>query len=295
MTKISEIFASFQGEAGRAGMPSLWVRFFGCNLECQGFGQEFPMEPDTYKKDVFDFNVIKEMKDVPVPQFGCDSSYSWSKQFKHLVRRMSIDEIVTELLALGKDRFDMDEFEWTNLRTGQPIQLCFTGGEPMLNQKTMLEILKELDRRESNVHYITIETNGTKLAKKEFLNYIWVNGLDLEWAVSPKLFSVSGEACVVFPEVIDTYAGSWVPEFPINIKFVVNGTEACWDELDSIMIKFLDKFHGSGTAYWIMPEGATIEDQTQKSVADIVNEGMRRGFKIATRNHIAVYGNQVGT
>jgi organic radical activating enzyme len=40
--RYSEIFYSFQGEAEMAGKPTVWIRFFGCNLECNGFGQEHP-------------------------------------------------------------------------------------------------------------------------------------------------------------------------------------------------------------------------------------------------------------
>ena len=42
-----------------------------------------------------------------------------------------------------------------------------------------------------------------------------------------------------------------------------------------------------------MPVGATKEQQ--ETVADIANEAMRRGYKVATRNHAYVYGNQIGT
>jgi hypothetical protein len=44
-----------------------------------------------------------------------------------------------------------------------------------------------------------------------------------------------------------------------------------------------------------MPVGATIEQQLYPEIAMIVNEAMFRGFNIATRNHIGVYGNVVGT
>lgn len=32
--KISEIFYSIQGEGGQVGTPTIFIRFFGCNLDC---------------------------------------------------------------------------------------------------------------------------------------------------------------------------------------------------------------------------------------------------------------------
>ena len=32
----SEIFHSIQGEGHYTGVPTTWLRFFGCNLECNG-------------------------------------------------------------------------------------------------------------------------------------------------------------------------------------------------------------------------------------------------------------------
>ena len=45
----SEIFKSIQGEGHYTGVPTTWLRFFGCNLECNGFGQDDPTDPSTYK------------------------------------------------------------------------------------------------------------------------------------------------------------------------------------------------------------------------------------------------------
>ena len=42
MTKLrySEMFYSIQGEGRWVGIPSVFLRLFGCNFECAGFGQE---------------------------------------------------------------------------------------------------------------------------------------------------------------------------------------------------------------------------------------------------------------
>ena len=45
--KYSETFYSAQGEGQYVGIPSLWMRFFLCNLQCNGFGQKDPTDPST--------------------------------------------------------------------------------------------------------------------------------------------------------------------------------------------------------------------------------------------------------
>jgi len=41
----SEIFHSIQGEGHYTGVPTAWIRFFLCNLQCNGFGQINPTDP----------------------------------------------------------------------------------------------------------------------------------------------------------------------------------------------------------------------------------------------------------
>ena len=36
--KISELFYSIQGEGRYMGVPSVFLRTFGCNFQCAGFG-----------------------------------------------------------------------------------------------------------------------------------------------------------------------------------------------------------------------------------------------------------------
>ena len=83
----SEIFHSIQGEGHYTGVPTAWIRFFLCNLQCNGFGQIDPTNPDTYDLpfEKFDTSTVKRVEDLPVWDKGCDSSYTWSKKFKHLM------------------------------------------------------------------------------------------------------------------------------------------------------------------------------------------------------------------
>lgn len=294
--RTSEVFASFQGEGLHAGVPSLWVRFFGCNLECNGFGQKDPCNPETYvlPYQTIDVTDIKRMEDLPVFPYGCDSGYSWSAKYKHLSKDWNEHDLVNELHRLGSERFGM-EAGWFNNRTRQIVQLCFTGGEPMLQQKAMIAIFDELQKKyeEFGPDLVTIETNATKPLADAFKERLEYRDFTLNVACSPKLFTVSGEKDAIRVDIIEEYmehADTGI------LKFVVNGTKECWDELDSYMDDLVDLIGDRPNwSIWVMPVGATKEQQELPSVAEIANEAMRRGFMVATRNHTYVYGNVVGS
>ena len=48
-TFVCEDFYSISGESVLTGVPSVFVRFFGCNMPgCPGFGQPDPSDKSTY-------------------------------------------------------------------------------------------------------------------------------------------------------------------------------------------------------------------------------------------------------
>lgn len=298
--RYSEIFYSFQGEAELAGKPTVWIRFFGCNLECNGFGQEHPTKPETHILPfaTFDISNITKLEDLPVWNYGCDSSYSWSAKYKKLVHNHTVSEICDKLIDLMRSPSNPDGL-FVHPVTGQDTQLAFTGGEPMLNQKAMMDILREFRRRFNEPRTVTVETNATKPISQELKDYIneeFVQGLGWRWhwAMSPKLHTVSGEVDAVLPATILEYADNYTTTI---LKFVVSGTDECWAELESHRAKIHEKFNEIGFAtpdIWVMPVGATKDQQEDRTVGAIAMEAMRRGYNVATRNHCYVFGNTIG-
>ena len=127
----SEIFHSIQGEGHYTGVPSTWLRFFLCNLQCDGFGQDDPTKPETYDLPYKSIDVkdITKIEDLPVWEKGCDSSYSWSKKFKHLQHKHTAIDIVDRLDDANKNKYNT-KGRWTHTVSGQTTHICITSGEP---------------------------------------------------------------------------------------------------------------------------------------------------------------------
>ena len=298
--RYSEIFYSFQGEAELAGVPAVWLRFFGCNLNCSGFGQKDPTDPSTYilPFNSFDLTNIKRVEDLPVWQFGCDSSYSWSAKYKHLAHDVDIPGLVDRLTDINRSQHNPDGL-FTHPITQQQTMMCFTGGEPMLQQTAIIETLREFHRRGNMPQIVTVETNATKpittsLATFIAQEFLLLGGVRWHWAMSPKLFTVSGEQDVVNPSVITEYVKT--PNSTAVLKFVCNGTEKNWNELENHVSKIRQTLDTAQLPpVWVMPVGARQEEQTPSFLGPLCIEAMRRGYNVATRNQVAVFGNIIGS
>ena len=71
--KVSEIFYSAQGEGRFVGVPSVFLRTFGCNFTCPGFGMprgEISKEADVVAESV---QLYSRYEDLPLVNTGCDS------------------------------------------------------------------------------------------------------------------------------------------------------------------------------------------------------------------------------
>jgi 7-carboxy-7-deazaguanine synthase len=51
--RLSEVYLSVQGEGPRVGLPTVFVRFAGCNLRCEGWACDTPFAiyPELFRKD----------------------------------------------------------------------------------------------------------------------------------------------------------------------------------------------------------------------------------------------------
>jgi hypothetical protein len=83
-----------------------------------------------------------------------------------------------------------------------------------------------------------------------------------------------------------------------QLKFVVNGRQESWDELELT----IEKFREAGVTYpvWIMGVGATLEAQKGTEAgyigeAKIAEEAFKRGYNYSSRVHVHIWGNTMGT
>jgi organic radical activating enzyme len=290
--KVSEIFFSPQGEGRYTGQLTAWVRFFLCNLQCAGFGQNEPTKPETYITQDIDVSKYSRLEDLPIIEYGCDSAYSWSAKFKHLCPSYDASEIAQKIID-SIPTFNMNH-------SGVAPHLAFTGGEPMLKQEAIIDVVESLlsmPRRddmlvENLVNNITIETNGTQHLDRDFVKYFALKRTNLFMSVSPKLFNVSGEHSdkAIQPEIISEY--DYMTEGYGQLKFVMNNRKESWDELEDV-INQIRKARCHYPVY-IMPVGSSKEQQLDADVTAIAEEAVRRGYNISGRMHSYLFGNGMG-
>jgi 7-carboxy-7-deazaguanine synthase len=278
--RYSEIFKSIQGEGFYTGVPGVFLRLWGCNFQCPGFSND---GNDGIGFDPADYNQIT---DIPVIEHGCDSRYSWAAEFQHLSNKETAETICGQIV---------DEFgPFKHPKSKQWSHFVITGGEPMLSQRAITEIINLFNQSHNLPNYVTVETNGTKSPREPFISTLQrlysKSEAEWLWSISPKL-SISGEAWndAIKPDVLAAYAEL---SNRGQLKYVVDGSDQCWEEVE----KATKAYRAAGIDWdvWIMPVGSTMEQQQEVQEA-ICIEAVKRGYNFSARVHSWVFGNRVGT
>ena len=286
----SELFYSIQGEGRYAGTPTVWLRLFGCNLNCDGFMQDNLDDPQSWRLDYKDVDLsgVTTMGELPVFERGCDSSYSWAKRFRHLALKEPAAVIARRLRDLLPGR------SFRHPISGQDAHLAITGGEPLMRQGAIIVVLDALDEDGDPPRYITVETNGTRPLTKTFEHDLQQR-LDSSmkewfWSVSPKI-RTSGEDWdkTIRPEVVGAYAAA---SGAGQLKYVVDGDPRSWDEVERATALY--RAAGVEFPVSVMPVGGRVEDQ-QRIAAEIAEQAIQRGYNLAPRVHCYLFGNALGT
>ncbi len=290
----SEIFHSIQGEGHYTGVPTAWIRFFLCNLQCNGFGQLDPTNPETYELPFEDFDVssVDRVEDLPVWDKGCDSSYTWAKKFKSLMGHETPKVLANKIVDIIRTDSNPDGL-FLHPVSQFHQHLCITGGEPLMitGQQAVVGIYNELKEQNNLPGSMTFETNGTQKLRPDFID--WVKSIDTEifFSVSPKLWSVAGEK----PEKAikpDNVAEYYNLSKSGQLKFVVGDKEEHWEEMESVVAQFREA--GVKWPVWVMPVGAREEEQTTTAGA-VAEKAFKRGYNVAARVHVYLFGNAIGT
>ena len=282
--KVSEVFYSLQGEGRFVGVPSVFLRTYGCNFTCAGFGcapGAKSSEADEVAKTV---ELYKDFESLPLVNTGCDSYASWHPAFKHLSPNLTTEELVERMLNLTPNN------AWVQ-NNGNDVHLVITGGEPLLGwQRAYEELLSH--PRMADLKNITFETNGTQELHAGFKLYLikWAQelpGREITFSVSAKL-SASGEKWeeAIQPAVVCSYQ-----EYGhAYLKFVVETDEHIADA-----IRATDEYRQAGFrgVIYLMPQGGVVEpyDRNKLRIADIC---VAQGWNYSPRLHVDLWGNGWG-
>lgn len=178
----------------------------------------------------------------------CDTKHSWSKGIE-----LSEAEIAQRILQYG-------------LRN-----LVITGGEPLLQQDALAELLTLLPAD----LFIEIETNGTLLPTPAL-----AASVD-QWNISPKLPHAGNDPCACLrPEVLSTFATlphAW-------FKFVVQ-TPADWDSIAALGLPH--------ERILLMP-CATTREELLRQAPRIAQLCLEHRVRYAHRLHVALWSDTQG-
>ncbi len=77
-----------------------------------------------------------------------------------------------------------------------------------------------------------------------------------------------------------------------QLKFVVGNLQREWDEMEETV----EKFRSAGVDWpvWIMPTGARSEEQ-EATAGSVAQKAFQRGYNVAARVHVYLFGNAIGT
>ena len=298
MTKLrySEAFYSVQGEGRFVGVPSVFLRTFGCNFRCMNFGlakepnraeklkQGIKYNPEV--KELLDAGItdkVEKFEDLPIIHTGCDTYASIYPEFKKFMMDKTVDEVVDHVLSLTP------EGKWT-MSNGQDVHFILTGGEPLLGwQRFYVELFEH--PRMKDLKNVTFETNTTQTLHKDFEDYLRKQDkFEVTWSCSPKL-SVSGEPwnTAIKPEIARSYNG--IPNSKMYFKFVVADASDV-DEVSKAVAEYNQV--GINVPVYVMPLGGRSETYilNTKKVAELA---MARGWRYTPRLHVDIFGNAWGT
>ena len=259
---LSEIFSSVQGEGTNLGAPSVFLRLATCNLHC----------------------------------WYCDTKYTWMYSEKML------QTVKADLSRLGvevsKIPQDLKVYDLSSEAQQTPVDevarkvaesginhLVITGGEPMLQQEQLVQLLRLLEGigGKGRDFYVEMETNGTVRPSEKILPFID------QWNVSPKLESSGNSAFAREKgEALKSYV--FLPNS--FFKFVVS--KECFEK-DLLEIEsFASRFGILPARIILMAEGtdaSTLRNQT--ALLSKICE--KRGYRLTPRLQILLWGNKRGT
>jgi len=280
--KVAELFYSIQGEGRYMGVPSVFLRTFGCNFKCAGFGMPRG-KPSQEAEDIAQIaHMFNKYNELPLVTTGCDSYASWDPRFKDFSPMLTTDAIVDRIMEIIPYKEWRDE------------HLVITGGEPLLGwQRAYPDLLNH--PKMQNLQEITFETNGTQKLTPEFKESLikWkiTNhqlNREVTFSVSAKL-PCSGEKWeeAILPEIVCEYEQVGTA----YLKFVVATQEDIADAERAV-----EEFRTAGFKghVYLMPVGG-VESVYNLNAKNVALAAMKRGWRYSDRLQVPLFKNEWGT
>lgn len=235
---VPEIFDTIQGEGRNLGRPVVFARLSDCNLKCS----------------------------------WCDTPQTWA----FTPERAAVHD---EGIVYDKDveQTYIEVGEAVKNIDGYPIKrLVITGGEPLMQQKAIGNLIKGL-REENEEYWVEIETNGTIAPNPELLELV------NQFNVSAKLANSGNPEKVRHKsKALETFAQCEKADF----KFVVFGE----DDLPEIL-QLVEEYNIPHERVFLMPEGRTPEE-VKAHQHELVELAKKENFNVTTRLHVLIWGKQ---
>ena len=262
------------------GVPSIFLRTFGCNFKCSGFGMPQGKQSQEVEAIAARITEFKDYTELPLVSTGCDSYASWDPRFKDLSPMLESNAIVNRIMEILPQKRWEDE------------HLVITGGEPLLGwQRAYPDLLSHASM--NRLKEITFETNGTQKLDPKFKEYLtdWAFGSDereITFSVSAKL-SCSGESrheaiqpAIVceYQEVGNTY-----------LKLVIATEQDAEEALETVDIYRAAGFTGH---VYLMPIGG-VESVYALNNRAVANFAMKNGLRYSDRLQVPLFKNEWGT
>ena len=277
--KVAELFYSIQGEGRYMGVPSVFLRTFGCNFTCDSFGM--PRGEKSQERHNIVVSNYKTYNELPLVSSGCDSYASWMPEFKDLSPMLTSEAIADRIMEILPQDHWKDE------------HLVITGGEPLLGwQRAYPELLDH--PKMGGLKEITFETNGTQKLTSEFKQYLdtWTglpkNKREITFSVSAKL-PASGEKWeeAICPEIVCEYEEVGTA----YLKFVV-ATENDIADAECAVGAF--RSAGFKGHIYLMPVGG-VESVYTLNAKNVALAAMKRGWRYSDRLQVPLFKNEWGT
>lgn len=278
--KVSELFYSIQGEGRYMGVPSVFLRTFGCNFTCSGFGMPAGERSIEADKIATSAHMYARYDELPLVESGCDSYGAWHPKFKHLSPTLPTGSVVNQIVAL------------LPLGRWHDEHLVITGGEPLLGwQRAYPELLS--NHKMADLKELTFETNGTQELSDTFIEYLeeWTRERSKEaltFSVSPKL-SCSGEAAseALQADIIAQYQRYG----HTYLKFVV-ATET--DVAEAMLATEYYRKKGFTGSVYLMPVGG-VESVYTLNNRRVAEAALEAGVRYSDRLQVVLWKNAWGT